>query len=174
MRALLSVSLGLMVVIGGPAAASGQEVKEEGRKIVALLNGYEEIPTLSTAGHGSFKARIVNNEIHYELRYANLESNIVQSHIHFGKPWVNGGIAAWLCGTAAAPGPAGNLPPPCVEGTEGTVNGVITAAQVLTVGTQGITAGEFQELIDAIRSGSTYVNVHSVNRQGGEIRGIVQ
>jgi len=35
---------------------------------------------------------------------------------------------------------------------------------------QGVTAGQFDELINAIRDGSTYVNVHSSLYQGGEIR----
>ena len=35
---------------------------------------------------------------------------------------------------------------------------------------QGIAAGEFAELVDAIRHGVTYVNVHSTKYPGGEIR----
>jgi CHRD domain len=35
---------------------------------------------------------------------------------------------------------------------------------------QGIAAGEFTELIDAIRNGVTYVNVHTSKYMGGEIR----
>jgi hypothetical protein len=34
----------------------------------------------------------------------------------------------------------------------------------------GVTAGQFDELINAIRDGSTDVNVHSSLYQGGEIR----
>jgi hypothetical protein len=35
---------------------------------------------------------------------------------------------------------------------------------------QGITAGQFDELVRAIRAGVTYVNVHSSLYEGGEIR----
>jgi hypothetical protein len=35
---------------------------------------------------------------------------------------------------------------------------------------QGISAGEFDELVSAIRAGKTYANVHTVERPGGEIR----
>jgi hypothetical protein len=54
------------------------------------------------------------------------------------------------------------------------VTGVITAANVIGPSGQGISAGEFDELIAAIRSGSAYANVHTVNRGGGEIRGIIR
>ena len=36
---------------------------------------------------------------------------------------------------------------------------------------QGITAGEWGELVAAIRSGVTYANVHTTAHPGGEIRG---
>lgn len=36
--------------------------------------------------------------------------------------------------------------------------------------TQGLSAGEFGELVRAIRAGATYVNVHTTGRPSGEIR----
>jgi len=35
---------------------------------------------------------------------------------------------------------------------------------------QGLAAGEFTELVRAIRAGATYVNVHTTGHPGGEIR----
>lgn len=35
---------------------------------------------------------------------------------------------------------------------------------------QGLNTGELDELIKAIRAGKTYVNVHTTDRPGGEIR----
>jgi hypothetical protein len=65
-------------------------------------------------------------------------------------------------------GPAGTQACPAAGGT---ITGTITAANV-TAGAagQGIAAGEFAEFVNAIRAGATYVNVHSTNRPGGEIR----
>jgi hypothetical protein len=45
---------------------------------------------------------------------------------------------------------------------------------VLGPGVQGIAAGEFAELLTAIRSGVSYANVHSAKFPSGEIRGQIQ
>jgi hypothetical protein len=43
-----------------------------------------------------------------------------------------------------------------------TISGTITAADVTNLANErGISAGEFDELLAAIRAGATYVNVHS-------------
>ncbi len=44
------------------------------------------------------------------------------------------------------------------------------AADVMAVTAQGIVAGEFAELVRAVRAGATYVNVHTPTYPGGEIR----
>jgi CHRD domain len=181
MNSMKAVTFGLVVLMGAPLLATDpkQEQESEDRRIVAQLTGYEEVPTLSTTGHGSFEARITkDNEIFYELRYEGLESDVRQAHIHFGRPAINGGIAAWLCGTTFSPAPAPVPPaaptPDCVLGTSGTVSGVITAGNVIGPAGQGIAAGEFAELISAIRDGSAYANVHTAIRGGGEIRGVIR
>jgi hypothetical protein len=38
----------------------------------------------------------------------------------------------------------------------------------------GIAAGEFDEVLRAIRSGNTYANVHTNKHPGGEIRGQIR
>jgi len=50
------------------------------------------------------------------------------------------------------------------------VEGTITAANVIGPTGQGIAAGEFAELVRAIRGGVTYANVHSTKFPTGEIR----
>jgi hypothetical protein len=68
-----------------------------------------------------------------------------------------------------------NLPSPptgtatCPE--SGEVTGTIMKAQVIGPAAQGISAEEYDELLDAIRAGVAYVNVHTADFPGGEIRG---
>ncbi len=51
------------------------------------------------------------------------------------------------------------------------ITGTIEPDQVIDVVGQGIVAGEFDELVAAIRAGRTYANVHSAAFGPGEIRG---
>jgi hypothetical protein len=57
---------------------------------------------------------------------------------------------------------------------EGTVTGTITPGQVLSAAGQGLDAGEFDELVRALRAGATYANVHSSLFPPGEIRGQIR
>jgi hypothetical protein len=54
------------------------------------------------------------------------------------------------------------------------VSGVLTSGQVIGPGGQGITAGEFEKVVGAMREGVAYANVHSTKWTGGEIRGQLQ
>jgi hypothetical protein len=141
------------------------------RKIEEKLTGYEEVPALSTPGVGEFRAFIDRSggRIFYRLRYSGLESAATQAHIHFENETNNGPVVAFLC-TNLGNAPAGTSPPACPPGG-GTVRGVLRAADVGGgAAAQGLAAGEFDEFVRAIRAGATYVNVHTVNRPGGEIR----
>ena len=68
-----------------------------------------------------------------------------------------------------SPGPAGT--PACEEARQGVITGPIEAADVVGPSGQGILAGEFAELVAAMRAGKAYANVHSATFGGGEIRG---
>jgi len=138
----------------------------------ASLNGFEEVPSVSTDATGKFKAKLKkkSDEIEYKLSYTDVESFVRFAHIHFAQKGGNGGIAVWLCDNTGT-GPART--PSCPEGA-GTVEGVITANDVVGPGNQGIMAGEFDRLVEAIDVGATYVNVHSDDFPSGEIRGQIK
>jgi hypothetical protein len=141
----------------------------------ANLIGYQEVPSVSTAGSAEFTADVSNdgNSIAYELTYSGMESDVTQSHIHFGQRSVNGGISVFLCSNLGN-GPAGTQACPLRAGT---IRGTITAADVspnipatAAARTQGIGTGEWDEFLRAVDAGKTYANLHTVNLPGGEIR----
>ena len=140
------------------------------------LNGFEEVPSVSTVAGAEVRAEVnrAGTELRYRLRYRNLEGTVQQSHIHLGQEGVNGGIVVFLCSNLGN-GPAGT--PPCPPENPGTVSGTLDAADVSAVPAsalavaQGIAAGEFAELIRAMRAGVTYANVHSTKFPAGEVRG---
>jgi len=170
-RARVVAAAGLVIVAtaGSVAMASGDDSEGSESTLQVVLTGYQEDPgALSTTGVGQFRAHIdeQRQEIGYELSYGNLEAAVTQSHIHLGGRAQSGGISVFLCSNLGN-GPVGTQDCPPAPAT---ITGTIRPGDVIGPGAQGISAGEFAELIDAIRSGTTYVNVHSVKYPGGEIR----
>jgi hypothetical protein len=163
----MAASAALVATIGTGVAFSQGGFK----RISERLTGLKEVPVISTTGHGEFHARISNDgtQIDWELSYDDLEGLVQQSHIHFGPPNNIGGISVFLC-TNLGNGPAGTqlCPPP-----PATVSGLIVATDVIGPAPQGIEAGELDELIEAIRDGKTYVNVHTAKWPAGEIRSMI-
>lgn len=135
------------------------------------LKGFHEVPAVSSAATGRFKASIdkASQTIRYELSYSGLEGDVRQSHIHLGQRGVNGGITLWLCQTTVNPSPTPSTTPVCPQ--SGTVTGVLSSADVFGPNAQGIGTSEIGEVLAAIRAGVTYVNVHSARFPSGEIRG---
>ena len=167
--------LGMSIAVIALVSASTVVLAQGFKRISELLTGYEEVPSVSTTGNGTFNARISNDEssIEWELSYSDLEGAIQQAHIHIGNKGVNGGITVFLC-TNLGNGPAGIQPCPAPPAT---ISGTIVAADVSpnipatqAARNQGLNTGEIDELIRAMRAGATYVNVHSTTWPGGEIR----
>ena len=138
----------------------------------AFLSGYNEVHfdgvstpatlrgAVSTKASGHLLAKIdkKNQVIEYELSYKGLESAVTQAHLHFGQKHTVGGIVIWLCQTTTTPAPEAVKDTPTCP-AEGTVTGKIGPEQVLAAAGQGINEKEFDELVRAIRSEATYVNV---------------
>ncbi len=167
MRKLMFVGLVVLasVALAATAFADRGKGRNGGNNLKASLTGFQEVPSESTPGHGDFRATIMGDTIHYRIRYAGFEAAegaTTGSHIHFGQRGVAGGVSAFLCG--------GGDKPPCTP-LEGTIEGVIDAADVIGPAGQGIAAGEMAELIRAMRHGYTYANVHTATNPAGLIRG---
>jgi CHRD domain-containing protein len=151
-------------VLGTTALAGG------GTEIRERLTGFQEVPVVSTGAEGKFRAEVRRDKIEYRLRWEDLEGTVTQAHIHLGQRDVNGGISVWLCGNPSATvnPPAGTQACPLTN--PASIEGTVTAAQVVGPTGQGIGPQEFDELLRAIRAGVTYANVHSTTFAGGEIR----
>ena len=164
----VAVAVTAAMAIAGTAAVAGGGSKQ----LRASLDGYQEVPVVSTTGHGAFRATVTQTDdgFAYRLSYAALEGDVQQAHIHLGQPAVNGGISVFLCSNLGN-GPAGTqaCPPP-----PATVTGTIDAADVIGPTAQGIAPGELAELLRAMRAGVTYANVHSTKFPSGEIRGQIR
>jgi hypothetical protein len=163
----------MLLAVTGSLLALATVAKAD--QIGALLTGYEESPSVSTAGSGEFTATVApdGEAIEYTETYSGLQGTVTQSHIHVGQLGVNGSIVIFLCQTAANPDPTG-LAPECPQ--EGTVSGTITAANVIagSMAPQQLAAGDLAAVVAAIRAGAAYANVHTEVSPGGEIRGQIR
>ena len=162
MKSLPALSLGLAgALLCAPTFAQTVQVQ---------LRPHEEVPSVSSTASGFFQAHIdeAAGQIAYQLVYSGLQGDVRQAHIHFGQRGVNGGVSVFLCQTSFNVDPTG-LAPICPA--EGRVSGLLSADNVIGPGAQGMAAGEFAELLLALRAGVAYVNVHSTTFPGGELRG---
>ena len=132
----------------------------------ASLAGANEVPPINSAGTGDFDMTIRDGMITFSLSFSDLSSSLLVSHLHFAPSKVAGGVMIFLCG--------GGNQPACPATTSGNITGTITAANVTGPASQGITAGDLDSALEAVRDGLSYANMHTTNFGGGEIRGNVQ
>ena len=163
MSGFLPVGLLLLLTASAASADSGKP-----NKLKTKLSGFLEVPvSISTAGHGEFRATINESEtvISYELEYADLEGGTVLfAHVHIGQRATAGGVMFFLCG--------GGGKPACPS--SGKVTGTVVAADIIGPAGQGISAGQLAEAIRAMRAGAAYANVHTATYPTGEIRGQIR
>jgi len=168
-KAILRVAA-LVAVLGLTIAATNAD--EGTATFRAKLTGFQEVPPKVSPSTGRFEATVTDGKLSYTLTYSKLSSPAFMAHIHFGQPAVNGGIFLWLCGSAAKPGPAGT---PTCPPNGGTVSRTgVTAADIQPVADQNLSAGDFAAALSILANGVAYVNVHTTNFPGGEIRGFVR
>ena len=91
----------------------------------------------------------------WQITVSNMSSNITNAHIHLGNANTAGGVIVQLQGATAFP----------LQGPAQTWSGTLSSSSTLSLGLS------WQSLIDLIRNGDAYVNVHTVNNGGGEVRG---
>ena len=162
MKRLLILATVAVLAIGAIGTASANDDHSDRKDVKAVLSGFNEIPSIATAGTGKLRMSIdgSNTTISYTLTFSGLEGGAATgAHLHLGKAGTIGGVIVNLC------------PVTCVS----PVTGTFTAANIVALPTQGIagpTAVDFAKVLKAIRAGAVYANVHTGGAySGGEIRG---
>ena len=167
---IVAVTVGVAVAITASGSAATTDENSRGQGVFReQLSGYAETPmALSTPAGGQFRLQVnsATQEISWRLTYSDIGTAVTQAHVHFGSAAQTGGISFFLC-TNLGNGPAGTQACPAAPAT---VSGTIIAADIIGPVNQGIAAGEFAEIVQAIHAGFTYVNVHSTAFPVGEIR----
>ncbi|MFP3881854.1 MAG: CHRD domain-containing protein [Actinomycetota bacterium] len=163
MKRLTIVMSVMALLVIGAAPALSQGPHENFR---THLSGENEVPAVDTQAQGQaiFQLSADGESLDYKLIVANIE-NVIMAHIHIGDPNENGPVAVWLY-------PEDGPPPVLIEGrTQGVLaEGTITEDDL----TGPLEGASMDDLMDAIRAGNTYVNVHTTQNMGGEVRGQIR
>ena len=142
------------------------------------LTGEEEVPPTNTQAQGQaiFRVNADGSAVDFRLIASNID-NVNQAHIHCGRPGQNGPVRMWLYPVI---GPTGTPTAPAGGPQNGVLaSGTFDPRPVICPATA---VGENMPLLDAMRAGLTYVNVHTSDGvdpantgpgdfPGGEIRG---
>ena len=148
---------------------TGNAISAEMKKVfTAHLAGDNEVPPVDSQGQGQaiFTLNEDGTALHYKLIVANTK-NVTQAHIHCGEAGINSPVVVFLFDFVAG---GVNQNGVLAEGT-------ITSANIIPRTSSEACMGglaTFEDLLERIRNGSVYVNVHTVDFQGGEIRGQIQ
>ncbi len=171
-----TLAAAVAVAVFSLPAAAGSHVEE----FHATFSGFNEVGGLGAGETGAIlsagaaQLRLVldrgTQAVQFTLTYSGLSAPVTQAHIHFGKVHVAGGVMVFFCSNQPT-APAGVQPCPAGGGT---VTGTITAANVLPVAGQNVSAGDFDALTDALTSNTAYANIHTSSFPAGEIRGEIR
>lgn len=114
--------------------------------LVATLSGANEVPAVAVSGTGSVSLTFDSGAgtITGSWHLQSPSSNVSAAHIHTGAAGSNGGILVTFAGLPAAGGS-------------------------FTTSNTGVSASLIQQIL--ANPGSFYVNVHTTNNTGGEVRG---
>ena len=127
----------------------------------APLSGQNEVPPVQTAATGEAEFTPLNNgTIKYKVQInATGGFNATAAHIHAGKEGENGEVVIDLLGTPTSKDKV-------------TTYGMIFRGNLTDAGLKGPMQGKtLNDLIAAMDSGDTYVNVHTAANPNGEVRG---
>ena len=128
----------------------------------ATLNAANEPGGVTSNGTGTADYTVDGGTVAFTVTFSGLGANANNAHIHVGPAGVNGAVTV----------PFTTLVP---HATSGTFSGTFTAQNVAAASTSdggiGVDAGDYNGLLQLMRAGETYTNIHNTANPGGEIRG---
>ena len=159
-----TVGLATALLIFG-AAVNGfinyAHAQQQQQQFTAKLSGKNEVPPVTTPATGiaTFTVSPDGTSLNYVLSVSDI-IGVMGVHLHAGPSTQNGPAIAGLFNPSMAGHPTGK------------VHGYLSKGIIRASNLTGPLAGkELSDLILLIKTGNTYVNVHTTQNHGGEIRG---
>ena len=140
-------------------------VFDGGKVFRATMTGREEVPPVTTDGSASAVFMLRDDgSVSYELRATGPLVGVTQAHIHLGAYIQNGPVVAFLL-------------PLHSEGTNFERGDLIARGTLVDSNVIARLPGfeaSISNLVQRMRQGRAYANLHTTNHQGGEVRGQIR
>ena len=160
-KALALASAGALVTVVGFVSGGCTKGTEGMEVFEATLSPANEVPARGTAANGRVQFISDGTTVTYSIEVDDI-NNVVAAHIHSAPVGVNGPIRVFFFGNGS-PHPGG---PVSFTDKSILVQGSFTAADVTGV--------SFGDLLNQMRNGQAYTNIHTTQFPGGEMRGQIQ
>jgi hypothetical protein len=159
-------SLGLAAVLVVGLSSLGCNDATEGKEIFqADLAGANEVPARDTGATGACGFVVTGNRVDFSIFTRGLSAPVVGAHIHIAPAGTNGPVRVPFIG-------------PNLAGTNTVTPFVAPDPGILienSFGPSDVTGGlSLDDVLNAMRSGNAYCNVHTTNFPGGEVRGQIR
>jgi hypothetical protein len=150
----------MMVVACGLALGLTAKAEAQIVTLTASLSGANETPGVLTGAFGSATVTLdsATQTISWVIDVWNMPSGTNNAHFHVGGPGLAGPTVV-------------NIAFPAGISNDYRLTGSASATNLLVRGDQGIRSWE--DFLQALVGGQTYINIHSAVNGGGEIRGQV-
>jgi hypothetical protein len=154
------VGLATALLIFGAAVNGFINYASAQQQFTAKLSGKNEVPPVTTPATGiaTFTISPDGTSLNYVLSVSDI-TGVMGAHLHAGPSTQNGPAIAGIFN-------------PLAGHPTGKVHGSLSKGIIRASNLTGPLAGkELSDLILLIKTGNTYVNVHTTQNRGGEIRG---
>jgi CHRD domain len=149
-----------LLMVGVIGAGFVNTASAQQQHFSAKLSGTSEVPpiTSKSSGVATFDLNAADTQMKYTLNVTDID-HVIAAHIHKGKSTENGPIVVNLFIPAKA---------------TGKVSGTLAQSSINSTSLIGPLQGkQMPDLINLIKTGQAYVNVHTTQNPPGEVRGQV-
>jgi CHRD domain len=155
MRRGLLLAFAGVLLLGSVAPARAQVVE-----LAATLTGSNEVPPVLTGAYGvaTVTLNMATQDVSWNIQVFNMPTGTNNAHFHVGGTGVAGPVVV-------------NVAFPPTISNDYVLSGTANASALQPRRDQGI--GSWEDFIQSLLGEQTYLNVHSQNNPGGEIRGQV-
>jgi CHRD domain len=162
-HSLVFMSLVAVAVMLVSSCTSGPQQKQVAGQFTAHLSAAKGVMSQAT-GDAHFQLSPDGMKLSYQLRVSNVV-DLTMAHIHVSAaPGENGDVAAWLYPSVAP-----------MKMKEGNFSGVLEEGTMTAANLAGpLKNMSLSDLVDRIKQGRAYVNVHTKQNPDGEITGAIQ